>query len=399
MLSENLQELLSAYVDGELDSTEYERVMATLRESDAARKYVADLRSVSQQLKALPGLTYPKIFTQQFLQKQKLARVYSLRRTVGSAAALAAGLLVAVGIWWYFSTPETISQLPVPTPAVSIAKNSDSREIKTPNPVVEPKPSFDFAPYLAIGQQLLAQGYDEMETISQRFSESINWLAVADAIREGKLLDHQAHVLTSPVKNMGSYFKTLERPLPVMFSIADFSFDKLKSHIRLKETFVLDLSSQDSVKTMQRLLEAGKQAQLPIVVDEELQHRLTKNLPATFMIYLENLTEAQLASFMIALESADYWKHSEMNKDSSVGSMLLYPLDATGRNQVAKSLGLNEGQLEQSKVSKHQAAVALSYFSFRLPHSLSENTRKATTGLEGTAPDRLSVVIMVRSAR
>lgn len=399
MISENLQELLSAYVDGELDSNEYERVMATLRDSEAARKYVADLRSVSQQLKSLPGLTYPKKLTQQFLQKQKLARSYSLQRTIGSAVAIAAGMLVAVGVWWYLSKPDEISQVPVPTPAVNVAKNHDTRVIKSPNPLVEPKRSFDLAPYLTLAQQALAQAFDEIESTSQRFHETINWLAVAESIREGKQLDHQAHVLASPVKNMGSYFKTLERPLPVLFSISDFSQDKLKSHIQLKETFVLDLSSQDSIKSMRRLLEAGKQAQLPIEIDDELQHRLSKNLPATFMIYLENLTEAQLTALMNALETTDYWKHAELKNSSTISSMLLYPLDAPGRNQVAKSLGLDQNKLVPSQAGQQFHGVALTYFSYRLPQSLSAEVRKTTTMLTGTAPDRLSLVVMVRSAK
>lgn len=399
MLSENLQELLSAYVDGELDSKEYERVMATLRESEAARKYVAGLRSISENLKSLPGYSFPQKYTQQFLQKQKLARGYTLRRTVGSSVAIAAGMLVAVGVWWYLSKPETISQQPLPSPSPNIALNKDSKDVHSPLVVVEPKKPFELTPYIALAQEALAQGYDELENVNHRFTESINWLAQAESIREGKFLDHQASILTGPVKNMGSYFKTLDRPLPAMFSVADFSLDKMKSHVQLKETSVLDLSSRDNIKTLTRLLEAGKQAQLPITVDNELQLRLKKNLPSTFMIYLENLTEAQLNAFLKALETVDYWKHSELKKDSTITSMLFYPLDASGRNQVAKSLGLSEGQLEQAKVSKHQAAVALSYFSFRLPQSLSENTRKATATLEGTSPDRLSLVIMVRSTR
>jgi hypothetical protein len=150
---------------------------------------------------------------------------------------------------------------------------------------------------------------------------------------------------------------------------------------------------------MQRLLEASKQAQLPIVVDDELQHRLSKNLPATFMIYLENLTEAQLTVLIKALETADYWKHAELKNTSTISSMLLYPLDAPGHSQVAKSLGLEQNKLVAFQAGQLFHGVALTYFSYRLPQSLSAEARKTTARLSGTAPDRLSLVVMVRPAK
>ncbi|HQR41842.1 MAG TPA: zf-HC2 domain-containing protein, partial [Gemmatales bacterium] len=68
MLSESLQELLSAYVDGELSPTEYERVMAALRESEIARDYVNSLRGISTQLKTLPKIPCPAQLTSTILR-------------------------------------------------------------------------------------------------------------------------------------------------------------------------------------------------------------------------------------------------------------------------------------------------------------------------------------------
>ena len=82
MLSESLQELLSAYVDGELSPTEYERVMAALRESEIARNYVNSLRSMSGQLKTLPKIACPANLTSVVLREQqkKQLNARSLRR-------------------------------------------------------------------------------------------------------------------------------------------------------------------------------------------------------------------------------------------------------------------------------------------------------------------------------
>jgi hypothetical protein len=67
---------------------------------------------------------------------------------------------------------------------------------------------------------------------------------------------------------------------------------------------------------------------------------------------------------------------------------------------VARSLGLAADQLAQP-VSSGAAgkAVALSYYSYRLPTSLSEEARKTIATFKGPMKDRLSLVVMVRAGK
>ncbi|MFT3882055.1 MAG: hypothetical protein QM703_20675 [Gemmatales bacterium] len=43
--------------------------------------------------------------------------------------------------------------------------------------------------------------------------------------------------------------------------------------------------------------------------------------------------------------------------------------------------------------------VALSYYSYRLPTSMSEEARKAVATLKGPMKDKLSLVVMVRAGK
>ena len=399
MLSESLQELLSAYVDGELSPTEYERVMSALRDSAIARDYVTELRSMSKQLKSLPALHCPPQFTMRFLQERKQQQLKTRNRRFGMIAAIAASLLIGVGVWWYVnqSGPSTLHVIGKD----DLAKNTveKDRNINRGPELVPDKPKFDMANYAFLAQEALAATYDELELLQDRLSQSVAWLAQAESIREGKFQENQSTLLTGPVKS-GNAFKTLETPLPLFMTPSDFKLSSLQSRWAKKGLFVLDLSSKDTVKTLRRLIDAGQEAKVSLVIDDEVKQRLAKQLPATFMVYLENVTEEQITAWLKSFENADYWQSTEFRNDATCLSMLLYPLDAQGRSLVARSLGLAPEQLAQPvSTTVASKAVALSYYSYRLPNSLSDEARKTIATFKGPMKDRLSLVVMVRAGK
>lgn len=400
MLSESLQELLSAYVDGELSPTEYERVMSALRDSAIARDYVTELRSMSKRLKALPTLHCPPQLTTKFLQERKQEQLKARNRRLGMIAGFAASLLIGVGIWWYLDQPKP-GAVPVPGKG-ELAKNLIKKEA-TPEPGptnVPTKPKFDINNYAFLAREALAVTYDELELWQERLSQSVDWLAQAEAIREGKFQANQSTLLTGPVKQAGNLFKTLDAPLPLLMSPSEFNISHLQSRWARKGLFVLDVSSKDPVKTLSRMLEAGQQVKLPVVVDDEVKQRLTKRLPATFMVYLENVNEDQITSWLKAFESADYWQSTQFRSDATSLSLLLYALDDQGRTQVARSLGVAAEQWAQPpKTTDASVGVALSYYSYRLPTTLSDEARKKVATLRGPAKEKLSLVVMVRAGK
>ena len=397
MLSESLQELLSAYVDGELAPAEYERVMSTLRDSQLARDYVTQLRGLSQQIKTLPAEVCPAQVTTRFLQNTKRRQVQIRNRRLAYVGALAAALLISFGTWWYLN-----QNVPANLPILN-NNNLANNTTTIPQPVttapenIPTKPRLDQALYAQFAQETLATAYDQMNLWQDRLTGTVTWLTQADARREGKFLESQSTLLTGPVKNTGSVFKTLDAPLPLLQTPLDFNLTELQRRWSKKGLFVLDLSSKDTIKTLSRLISAGEQARLPVVIDDEVKHRLAKKLPTTFMIYLENITEEQATRWLTGLSADDHWSTTELRTDSTCLSLLLYPLDATGRTQLARSLGIQPEQLDKPDGASH--GVALSYYSYRLPTSLGDEARKATARLHGPSSDRLSFVVLVRAGK
>lgn len=95
-------ELLSAYVDGELSDTELAAVEARLRDDPRARELVAELRGVSETLRSLPrhklGADLREAVLQQAVTHREPAPTDtgSVRRWAWAALALAAALLLTV---------------------------------------------------------------------------------------------------------------------------------------------------------------------------------------------------------------------------------------------------------------------------------------------------------------
>ncbi len=153
MLSESLQELLSAYVDGELAPAEYERVMSTLRDSQLARDYVTQLRGLSQQIKTLPAEVCPTQVTTRFLQNTKRRQVQIRNRRLAYVGALAAALLISFGTWWYLN-----QNIPANLPILN-NNNLANNTTTIPQPVttapenIPTKPRLDPALYAQFAQE------------------------------------------------------------------------------------------------------------------------------------------------------------------------------------------------------------------------------------------------------
>ncbi|HMO36618.1 MAG TPA: zf-HC2 domain-containing protein, partial [Gemmatales bacterium] len=93
---------MSAYVDGELSPTEYDRVLAALRESALARDYVQSLRTMQARLKTLPKVTCPPQVTADIF-KQQNNRLRSVRyQRLAWGIGLAASLLIGLGVTWQY---------------------------------------------------------------------------------------------------------------------------------------------------------------------------------------------------------------------------------------------------------------------------------------------------------
>jgi hypothetical protein len=406
MLSENLQELLSAYVDGELAAAEYSRVMSALRESEAARDYVKELRSISSQLKALPEIPSPYDFTKEFLKKQQQIQIVTRKRrfaTAGMAAAAALVLATAAWLAWSYSAPVVAPNTHAPV----LAHNSQPSP--TPNTSIEntniekmPRP-FDTSAFLAMVKQGGAEVATAWQALTERTNQSVSWLSSAEARREERLLESSTSFLTGPVKQVGNAFKTLDVQLPLVVSPSEFNLAALQERLVKKGLFILDVSSNDTVKTLNRLMEAAKKNGVSLVVDEEVTKRLEKKLPAMFMVYLENANEEKLQKVLQNLDQTDRWHDALNAADMSAQSLFFYPLEPDGRKQLAKGLGVRPERLQAVTspigTRPEEQGVVLAYYPTRVAESISPDVRKTLEKMSGPRADSVSVVFLLRQMK
>jgi len=119
MLPDRDCQLLTAFVDGELNERQHEALLRLLRESPEARLLLQDLEDNAGKLKALPAQTLGPDFSRAVLHRIKTLPASGARPKqaagriagwVGPAAAAAILLAVAGVSYWFFSPPQ---QLPV----------------------------------------------------------------------------------------------------------------------------------------------------------------------------------------------------------------------------------------------------------------------------------------------
>jgi len=394
MLSESLQELLSAYVDGELSPTEYDRVMAALRESSIARDYVNSLRSMHTQLKAIPKVTCPSALTTNLLKRQKANQVRVQSNRLAWGAGIAASMLIGVLLWWYLSSLP--NGIPVVNKPVDLAKHQPKAPAPLSTTPMRPhRPMIEMADVAPLVAGITTASKDIVSGLQSRLSESVNWLAEADTLREGRFLESQPTLLTSPVKQSGNLFKTVETTLPLQITPSELSLSEVQSRLQKKGAFVLDISARNCNKALNRLIET---AGFAIAVDDEVKQKLNGKTSPTAMLYVDNITLEQLTTWLKKLQLADYWNVPEFRTDGVCRSLLLYPLEANGQEQVVRSFGLSKWSAQKPEKDA-KAGIALLYQPNRKTTTLQKETFKQICYLQGPSKDKLSLVIMIRAEK
>ena len=118
MLSDRQYQLLTAYIDGEMDARDREVVLRLLEESAEARVFLQKLQSDAGRVRRLPPARLDSRFPKQVIaavSRPRPARRFPMR----VAAAAAVLLAVALGAWALLNRPDApvqIVQRPAPAP-------------------------------------------------------------------------------------------------------------------------------------------------------------------------------------------------------------------------------------------------------------------------------------------
>lgn len=168
-------ELLSAYVDGELDDVQLAQVEQRLADDPAARQLVDELRALSGEIRSLPKESLGEDLSAAVLQRAERSMLLgseqkptprpsdggSSRRWVWAATAIAAALLLM------FVAPEDDLQLkPVANvKPIPIEKPAGEMRIGAIESVADAD-AMSTAPAMAADDALLAEGANETETLT-----------------------------------------------------------------------------------------------------------------------------------------------------------------------------------------------------------------------------------------
>ncbi|HMP17344.1 MAG TPA: hypothetical protein PKD72_09995, partial [Gemmatales bacterium] len=162
-----------------------------------------------------------------------------------------------------------------------------------------------------------------------------------------------------------------------------------------KGALVLDISVRNHAKAWTRLMET---AGFPIAMAEQLQPVLAGKSTSTTMLYVDTITVEQAKAWLERLKLADYWNVPEYRTDGVCRSLLLYTLEGTGQQQVAYSFGLSKWSDLPADPSAKQA-IALVYQPNRKTTSFSRELFRHISQLQGPRPDKLTLIIMLRTEK
>jgi hypothetical protein len=243
----------------------------------------------------------------------------------------------------------------------------------------------------------------ELQGVVDRLGGTLIWLAEAESRRDSQWQNQRNAVLTGPVKQPGNPFKGLDIQLPLLWSPGEIDLQAAQKRLAKHGLFVLDFSCNDTVKTLARLTDACKKSDIKLILDEEVKQRLAKQLPATFIVYLENANEEKLAGALAAMQQTDHWKNERFVTDTSCQGLMLYPLDPEGRRVLARGMAINPDKLQPRSGSSTKAepgpGVVMAYYPTRALDSVSGDIRQALQSLEGARENAVSIVFFLRQGK
>jgi hypothetical protein len=349
MLSERHSQLLTAYVDGELDARQRVVVEQLVAQSAQARDFLAKLEGDSKELKALPVRKAPDTLAELVLQGVQDTGPMSVVRPRPASPAVppsaipawlglvvAACVLVAVGVASFFAASGLLGDRSASDDQSKIVENNDRpKPEKTPeNP---PPPQLD--PMLDTILAGAAEGYGQPV----------------------KFKDAGVRVVLSEFK---------EEPIQKRLS------NEISNNIGLW----LDVPSANNVKAVDRVTEAFQKTGIKVVVEKTAGETLNKAKKDTkvaagkkFLLYTENLKPGELTKILESLGDPDPSRRA-------VEQLVIKGMTKDDRQELAKALNVDEKKVDPKYMAE-------------LPTFIEGNIGKDGTKGKTKTPDRYAVLL------
>lgn len=415
MLAPNELELLTAFVDGELDSRAISRVQRLLKLKPAARTLLKKLQDDSGEMQALPAMPIPADLTDSVVQKiQSLPRPLARRRppalpapriSLWVAVAVAAAMLLAIGVGSFLlhrvgpvnpsgpsplvrkgpvTTPDETEKLPMPR-----RQEPSSEIVNQPNP--NPQPPKDRTVQRPDHSVKSPMNEDEDPTPPERV------VPVPD--RPVK------DVITAPGSDRPGKFERIELALPNVYKL--HSLDQpnqqrlLREQLKLANAQRVELLTKDSARGFVHVQNALATQKITLTLDGSTATRLKKPQWRTDVaLYLENITPEALTSLLANIGVRDRRLGEKKPFDQRFeGSVVVKDFSDWDRDELKELLGVNliKDSTKVQPRSRSSNATAVAYGTMLTARYRGPELKKFLESRQTPVPGTLQVLLILRT--
>ena len=350
MLSSEEQELVTAFVDGELSGQKRRLVARLLRRSDEARTLLRGLQGDSRELRAMPALSAPVDLSSRILRRIEAAPRPVLRmprRVVPTVArfriyrglAAAASVLLLVGLGSFFLN---LSGRPATNPGDGLARQEDPTENKvdpTPNGLARQQDKVDEKAPVAVVRHPKPPETPKLPVEDEEENKPVVVVTPDPDRPDGP-------ILTAPGRESRGVLERVELALPTFHRLHTLDQPAVAKGLAGQLTgtaYRVELTARDASRGFARLQQVFAARKIDLVVDPATAKRLEKPQWRTdFGLFLENVPAADLVAILAGVGTADRLggdkKPSEMRFD---GSLVVKELSAWDRRELADLLGVD----------------------------------------------------------
>jgi hypothetical protein len=362
MLSDQLLQLLTAFVDGELSQRQRMEVVQLLEKSSEAREILKQLQENAHRLKMLPRHKVEPSLVDDIMQainehksQPKPASAPGTRRRRWMpylAATLAASLMVAaIGLMYWKATQETN-----PGPKENFVDNNNPKPEPKPAPEPQPTPK-RVNPNLAVLSKITGATVHDFASVVPDFSASF-----AELKKDGK------------------------------------ATGRLVAELNREKSVQLEVTVKSNSEAMKRLQYVLKYQDIKVVADPGV-YKPVDNKKVEYLVYADNLTRDELTK--LVNELSDSYVVGNNGNQKTVATpyqkVTVTPLAQDEKLKVAKLLGVDAKTLErkEAKSGKSERVVLL------LPRTAdakqpSAEVRQFVNQRRGAQPGAVQVLIKIR---
>ncbi|QVL30527.1 hypothetical protein KIH39_16910 [Telmatocola sphagniphila] len=330
MLKAKDRELISAYIDGELNPAEKASALRLIAENPEAGQLHAAFLTMRGAIRRATEETRPISVQNRVIQKLnsvKPANVGRTARRIRTIVAIAASLLLFAGVGIFYSNKGSPGDL---------AKQSkpELRVVQIPT-VPEITPETVSSPQLV---QI------------PRAETNREALPTAEILPAPREVDE---ILANPFRSEVQFNIAPSGRLPLLFPLKDleqdYPFKKLVTELSREEIVRVDIFTRDIAKASETLQTALKARNLVGHVDSRIAEAFKRKQLLELVFFTESLNQSEIANLLQQLGKDDVLRASKTKEDTFFGSFVFFPHQVSDLERLSRSIGVPTAQLKLNR--------------------------------------------------